>query len=72
MRKQTRTDEQQASNKEPTLAERIKRKRAREGLSQSQAAKAWGINVRILQYWEQGRHNPSGFARVALEKILKE
>jgi len=72
MRKQTRTQEEQPSSKEPTLAERIKRKRAREGLSQSQAAQAWSINLGTLQHWEQGFSTPRGLARVALEKILKE
>jgi len=72
MRKQTRTEENQTCSQEPTLGERIKLKRAREGFSQSQAAKAWGINFRTLQHWEQGRQTPQGFARVALEKILRE
>jgi len=72
MRKQTRTQEEQISNKEPMLGERIKCKRAREGLSQSQAAREWGASLRALQSWEQGIYVPQGLARTALEKILKE
>jgi len=72
MRKQTRTQEQQPSSKEPTLGERIQRKRTREGLSQSQAAEAWDIPKQTLQAWERNRYAPRRFARAALEKILKE
>jgi len=71
MRKQTCTQEQQISSNEPTLAERIRLKRAREGLTQKQAAKAWGVSVGTLQFWEQGRSIPRGFALTLLEKFLK-
>ena len=70
MRKQMQN--QKTSSQEPTLGERIKLKRAREGLSQSQASQAWGIPKRALQCWEQGIRTPRGFTLHALEKILKE
>jgi len=72
MRKQTRTEDQQASSGEPTLADRIKRKRKREGLSQGQAARAWGIKKETLQTWEQNRHAPRGIGLLALEKLLQD
>jgi len=72
MRKQTRTQEQQANSKEPTIGERIKRKRKREGLSQTQAAQAWEIPKRSIQNWEQGVYAPRGLALTVIEKILKE
>lgn len=44
-----------------TFAERIKAIRAREKLSQSEAAEAWGVNLRTLQQWENRRSAPSPF-----------
>ena len=40
--------------------------RERTGLSQSQFATLWGVSVRTLQGWEQGRKQPSGAARTLL------
>jgi DNA-binding transcriptional regulator YiaG len=46
--------------------------RKREGLSQSQAAKAIGIPIDTLQNWEQGRYEPKGtFLRQALLDRMK-
>ena len=36
------------------------------GLSQSQFAELFGVSVRTLQGWEQGRREPTGAARVLL------
>lgn len=52
------------------LAGRIQEARNRLNLSQSQAAKEWGLSKRTLQEWEQGRHEPRGLALTALESIL--
>ena len=41
-------------------AKLIKAARKKAGLSQSQAAKTWGVNVRSLQDWEIARKVPSG------------
>lgn len=38
----------------------LKDARARQGLSQSEAAKKWGVNLRTLQGWEVGRSYPIG------------
>lgn len=42
------------------IASQIKQARVRAGLSQSQAALAWGVNTRTLQKWEQGSRTPTG------------
>ena len=52
------------------FAERFKAAHEKLGLTQEQAAKKWGVNVRTLQDWEQKRHEPRGFGRVQLEKLL--
>ena len=54
------------------LSERLQSVRSQLGLSQSQAAKAWGINFRTLQAWEQGKRNPSRLALERLEQILDQ
>lgn len=43
----------------------IKAARTRAGLSQSQAAEAWGVPKRSLQEWEQGASKPNA------ENLLK-
>ncbi len=60
--------EQQSSG----LAQRIQAARNRLNLSQSGAAKEWGVSKRTLQQWEQSRSSPRGLARTALESILAE
>ncbi|HOW64876.1 MAG TPA: helix-turn-helix domain-containing protein [Candidatus Paceibacterota bacterium] len=52
------------------LSRKLKSVRESLNLSQSQAAAAWGISVRTLQEWEQGRHQPRGLALAQLEQIL--
>ena len=47
------------------FAKQIKNARKRAGLSQSQAAAAWGVNVEALQTWEQGIRKPNA------ENLLK-
>lgn len=53
-----------------SLGQRIKQARALLGISQSEAAERWGVNVRTLQDWEIERRTPRGFARAQLEKLL--
>lgn len=43
--------------------------RHRDGLSQAEFAKAYGIDLRTLQDWEQGRTVPAGPARTLLRVI---
>lgn len=52
------------------LANKLKAARAKLGLSQSEAAKAWGIKIRTLQSWEQNWATPRGFALTALVEKL--
>ena len=52
------------------LSTEIKDARAKLGLSQSQAAKAWEVPVQTLQNWEHGRNKPRGFALKHLRSIL--
>ncbi|MCW5547859.1 MAG: hypothetical protein KIT44_02755 [Opitutaceae bacterium] len=54
------------------LSKRIEDARRILNLSQPEAAKEWGVNVRTLQDWELGRNAPRGFARAQLEKLLAE
>ncbi|MDX2145246.1 MAG: helix-turn-helix domain-containing protein [Rhodospirillaceae bacterium] len=49
----------------------VKDIRARLSLSQSQFAKRFGLNVRTVQDWEQGRKVPDQPARVLLRVIEK-
>jgi DNA-binding transcriptional regulator YiaG len=60
-----------AAMPERNIAERIKAARQSLGLSQSQAAKAWKLNTRTLQDWEQGARMPSGLYRERIERILR-
>lgn len=53
-----------------TIAEQIKKGRAKAGLSQAQAARAWGVSVRTLQKWEQGTSEPRGGRWERLRAIL--
>lgn len=52
------------------IADRIRKARSKLELSQADAARQWGINVRTIQNWEIGRSEPRGFARAQLEKLL--
>lgn len=52
------------------LARRIQAARKQLGLSQSGAAKEWGISKRTLQQWEQGRREPRGLYREKIESII--
>lgn len=58
--------------KEESIRDRLKAARAKLGLSQSQAAKAWGFNTYTLQQWERSRSNPRGLYLDKLEEILKK
>ena len=52
--------------------------RKKSGLSQTEFAKLFGVSVRTLQDWEQGRRQPSGAAKTLIAivgrrpEILKE
>jgi len=69
MRNQTRK-QQTNSRTEVSFADLLKAKRKQDGLTQQQAAEAWGVSVKTLHNWEQGRNTPRGLARVALEKLI--
>lgn len=51
---------------------RIKEARKKLGLTQSQAAEAWGFNFGTIRAWEEERRNPFGLYREKLEKTLKD
>ena len=42
------------------LASQFKEARERLGLSQSEAARQWGVTIAALQSWEQGKRSPRG------------
>ncbi len=50
----------------------VKEIRRRSGLSQAAFAAAYGLNLRTLQDWEQGRAEPDGPARAYLLVIDRE
>ncbi|MDR1283430.1 MAG: helix-turn-helix domain-containing protein [Opitutaceae bacterium] len=52
------------------LSTQIKATRERLGLSQSQAAKAWGVPKQNLKNWEAGRNAPRGQTLQRLWPIL--
>ena len=49
----------------------VKKFRASTGLSQSKFAEYFGIPVRTLQEWEQGRRNPPEYLLELLKRIWK-
>jgi putative transcriptional regulator len=53
-------------------ADEVRAIRRRSGLSQSAFAAAYGLNLRTLQDWEQGRAEPDGPARAYLLVIDRE
>ncbi len=51
----------------------IQELRAKTGLSQSKFAERYGIPVRTLQEWEQGKRKPPGYVLELLEfKVRKD
>jgi DNA-binding transcriptional regulator YiaG len=57
--------------KETQIGNRLKSARAKLGLSQSEAAKAWKFSIKTIQTWEQGWAEPRGLYLEKLEKILQ-
>lgn len=55
-----------------SIAKRIQKARSALDITQQEAARVWGISVRTLEAWEAGRHEPRGFARVQLNKLLSD
>jgi len=54
-----------------SLARRLRAWREGKNLSQSEAALKLQISKRTLQEWEQDRSAPRGFARTAIEKMIR-
>ena len=52
------------------LRRKLKAAREKLGLSQSQAAKEWGIPLQTLVGWENDRHTPRGLALTAINEKL--
>jgi DNA-binding transcriptional regulator YiaG len=52
------------------LANQIRNARRAAKLSQSEAAAKWGISLRTLQQWEQGRSQPQGLAMQKLRELI--
>lgn len=55
-----------------TFAQRLLSARKKSGLTQSEAAKKWGISIGALRDWEQDRRKPTGLYKDRLEKILSD
>lgn len=53
-----------------SLATELKQARAKLGLSQSQAAEAWGIPLGTLKGYEKSQRQPRGLAMTKLLEIL--
>lgn len=45
----------------PTFGKRLKARRESRGLSRPELAQLTGINVRVIESWEQGRREPGAF-----------
>ncbi len=52
------------------LRNKLKAAREKSGLSQSQAAKKWGIPLRTLISWENDQRTPQGFALKSIMELL--
>lgn len=53
------------------LSDELRAWRHKLNLSQSEAALKLQISKRTLQEWEQGRAEPEGLARIAIQKIFR-
>jgi DNA-binding transcriptional regulator YiaG len=52
------------------LARKLKKARAKLGLSQRAAAAEWCVSVKTLQSWEADRYTPKGLAlKLLMEKL---
>jgi len=54
-----------------SLSDELRAWRRKHNLSQSEAALKLQISKRTLQEWEQGRAEPEGLARSAIQKIVR-
>jgi DNA-binding transcriptional regulator YiaG len=54
-----------------SLSDELRAWRYKHNLSQSEAALKLQVSKRTLQEWEQGRAEPEGLARIAIEKIVR-
>lgn len=52
------------------IATKLKQARAKLGLSQSQASKAWDVPLPTLKTWECNTRTPRGFTLAALNEKL--
>lgn len=59
------------ANRFAPISRHLRAWRRRRKLSQTGAARALGVSVRTFQEWEQGRRQPRGLARVALDQALR-
>ncbi len=67
---QRRKSHRQSPN-DRRLGKRLRLWRDRNDLSQSEAAFKLQVSKRTLQEWEQGRAEPRGLARVAIESAIR-
>lgn len=49
----------------------VKELRAKTGLSQSRFADRFGIPIRSVQHWEQGRQDPPPYVVSMIERIIE-
>ena len=54
-----------------SFADELRAWRHKHDLSQSEASLKLQISKRTLQEWEQGRAEPEGLARIAIQKIVR-
>lgn len=55
-----------------SFSDRIKKARAKAGLSQRKAAETWGFAYDTICSWEQSERSPRGLYLEKLEKILEK
>ena len=58
-------------NKKGEAMMTVKELRVKTGLSQSRFADRFGIPIRSVQHWEQGRQDPPSYVVSMIERILE-
>lgn len=51
---------------------KIREKRLRAGISQEALARALGISAKTIHRWENGKSEPTGLYKKAIEEFFKE
>lgn len=61
---------QMATANQKSISSRLKAAREKLSITQSEAARQWGVSVQAVQLWEQERRQPRGLYLEKIEGIL--